>query len=81
MIEKRLQGLEGDFFGGKKMCIGDIAIFAFFCSAISNEHVNCPALRDACSAKLESAENVQAWHDAMVHEMKDYLATRPPRFV
>ncbi len=77
VLENRLKSMEGDFFGRNKMCIGDIIVFSFFCSCITNEHVNCPDLRDACSTKLEDAENVQKWHDAMAHEMKDHLANRP----
>ena len=73
--------MPGNFFGGDKLNIGDIMIFAFFCSAISNEHVNCPPLRDACAAKMASKQNVTKWHDLMAHEMKDYLASRPPRFI
>ena len=81
VIENRLKEVEGDFFGGKKVCIGDFIIFAFFCSCVSNENVNSTPLRDALAAKLENLENVQTWHDAMAVEMKDYLATRPPRYI
>ena len=58
VLENRLKSMEGDFFGRNKMCIGDIIVFSFFCSCITNEHVNCPDLRDACATKLEDAENV-----------------------
>ena len=50
MLENRLKLMDGEYFGGSKMNIGDIMLFAFFCSAISNEHVNSPALRDACAS-------------------------------
>ena len=65
ILEKRLEGLEGDFFGGKKICIGDFMVFSFFCSAISNENVNHPPLRDACGAILENYPNITNWHDHM----------------
>ena len=81
VLENKLKTMEGDFFGGKTMNVGDIMIFAFFCSAISNENVNCPALRDACAKKLEDTPNVAKWHDAMAHEMKDHLASRPARYI
>ena len=63
VLENRLKLMKGDFFGGEKLNVGDIMVFAFFCSAISNEHVNCPALRDACASQLAGKPNVTKWHD------------------
>ena len=80
-LENRLKNKEGDFFGGDKMNIGDIMIFSFFCSVVSNEHVNCPELRDACGECLADKPQVMKWHDAMALEMKDHLAERPARFI
>ena len=81
VLETRLKDLDGGFFGGKKVCVGDFMIFAFFCSCVSNENVNSPPLRDGLAAKLKGLDHVQSWHDAMSVEMKDYLASRPARFV
>ena len=63
------------------MNIGDIMIFAFFCSSVTNEHVNAPALRDAVAEKVFSATNVTKWYGVMAHELKDHLAARPAKFV
>ena len=49
------------------MNIGDIMLFSFLCSTVSNEHVNAPGLRDAVANKLKSAPNVTKWHDVMAH--------------
>jgi len=81
VLDNRLSETDGDYFGGRKMNIGDICLFAFFCSTITNEHVNSPPLRDAIAVKLENLSNLTKWHDVMAHEMKDHLAARPARFL
>ena len=81
VLENRLKDLDGDFFGGKKLNVGDFMIFAFFCSCVTNENVNSPALRDGLAASLNGLENVNKWLSAMNVEMKDHLANRPARFV
>ena len=81
MLENRLKDLSGPYFGGDKVCIGDFMLFAFFCSCVTNENVNCPALRDGMSAKVKGLAKVENWIAKMNNEMKDYLAARPARFV
>ena len=78
-IEARLASLDGVYFGGNSINIGDFMLFALFSSCVRNDGANSAAFREALAATLTGAPNVNKWLDAMSSELTDYLAQRPLR--
>ena len=79
ILETRLASLEGVYFGGNSINIGDFSVFALFSSTVKNKSVNSPDLQEALEATLAGAPHVGKWLDAMSSELRDYLAQRAPR--
>ena len=78
-LENRLASLDGVYFGGNSINIGDFMLFGIFNSTVRNKSANSPDLRLALADTLAEAPNVRKWLDAMSSELKDYLEQRPPR--
>ena len=79
MLETRLASLEGVYFGGNSINIGDFSLFALFSSTVRNKAVNSAELQEALAATLVEAPHVGKWLDAMSTELRDYLEQRQPR--
>ena len=79
MLETRLASLEGVYFGGNSINIGDFSLFALFSSTVRNKAVNSVELQEALAATLVEAPHVAKWLDAMSTELRDYLEQRQPR--
>ena len=79
MLETRLASLEGVYFGGNSINIGDFSLFALFSSTVRNKAVNSVELQEALAATLVEAPHVGKWLDAMSTELRDYLEQRQPR--
>ena len=79
ILETRLASLEGVYFGGNSINIGDFSLFALFSSTVRNKAVNCPRLQEALEATMSEAPHVGKWLDAMSSELRDYLEQRQPR--
>ena len=78
-LENRLASLDGVYFGGNSINIGDFMLFGIFTSTVRNKSANSDDLRLALADTLAEAPNVRKWLDAMSSELKDYLEQRPPR--
>jgi glutathione S-transferase len=79
MLETRLASLDGVYFGGNSINIGDFSLFALFSSTVRNKAVNSVELQEALAATLVEAPHVVKWLDAMSTELRDYLEQREPR--